>query len=121
MLLSFFADEAAVILPCVNVILHKHIHVCYFINVLMLPAVLTYNIFLLQVQRCSLELTIHSLLHASVGLSEHDPEEFLSDSNVFVVYLEHMVSSLDAGHTAKIAMLQLMSTAYKAGLRQLIT
>lgn len=45
-----------------------------------------------QVQRCSLELTIHSLLHASVGLSEHDPEEFLSDSNVFVVYLEHMVS-----------------------------
>lgn len=46
----------------------------------------------LQVQRCSLELTLHSLLHASVGLSEHGPQEFLSDSNVFVVYLEHMVS-----------------------------
>ena len=46
----------------------------------------------LQVQRCSLELTLHSLLHASVGLSEHGPQDFLSDSNVFVVYLEHMVS-----------------------------
>ena len=48
---------------------------------------------LLQVQRCSLELTLHSLLHAAVGLSEHGPKEFLSDSNIMVVYLEHMVSS----------------------------
>ena len=45
-----------------------------------------------QVQRCSLELTLHSLLHAAVGLSEHGPKEFLSDSNMMVVYLEHMVS-----------------------------
>ncbi|KAL0026270.1 hypothetical protein WJX77_007445 [Trebouxia sp. C0004] len=43
-----------------------------------------------QVQRCSLELTLHSLLHAAVGLSEHGPKEFLSDSNIMVVYLEHM-------------------------------
>lgn len=46
----------------------------------------------LQIQRCSLELTLPSLLHASVGLSEHGAKEFLSDSNMFVVYLEHMVS-----------------------------
>ncbi len=46
---------------------------------------------LFQVQRCSLELTLHSLLHAAVGLSEHGPKEFLSDSNIMVVYLEHMV------------------------------
>ena len=48
---------------------------------------------LVQVQRCSLELTLHSLLHAAVGLSEHGPKEFLSDSNIMVVYLEHMVST----------------------------
>ncbi|KAL3151781.1 hypothetical protein ABBQ38_012755 [Trebouxia sp. C0009 RCD-2024] len=43
-----------------------------------------------EIQRCSLELTLPSLLHASVGLSEHGAKEFLSDSNMFVVYLEHM-------------------------------
>ena len=48
---------------------------------------------LVQVQRCSLELTLHSLLHAAVGLSEHGPKEFLSDSNIMVVYLEHMASA----------------------------
>lgn len=45
----------------------------------------------LQIQRISLELTLPSLLHAAVGLSEHGPKEFLSDSNIMVVYLEHMV------------------------------
>ena len=58
---------------------------------LMLPVVTPG--FDLQVQRCSLELTLHSLLHAAVGLSEHGPKEFLSDSNMYVVYLEHMVSN----------------------------
>ena len=53
----------------------------------------------LQIQRCSLELTLPSLLHASVGLSEHGAKEFLSDSNMFVVYLEHMVSKVQPSST----------------------
>ena len=43
-------------------------------------------------QRVSLELTLPLILHASVGLSELGAKEFLADSNLFVVYLEHMVS-----------------------------
>ena len=62
---------------CSNTCHHNDIPVCY-----------------LQIQRCSLELTLPSLLHASVGLSEHGAKEFLSDSNMFVVYLEHMVRRL---------------------------
>ena len=53
-----------------------------------------------------------------MGLSEHGAKEFLSDSNMFVVYLEHMVSKPSSAVLSVYSRHQGLRYVYVTGLHK---